>query len=297
MSAPHAPWPVHREKRAGTPPACYRRRVDDAPDHPADATAPGVPGLVSVVTATHDPRAPYLREAYESLLLQRSTPWEWLVQFDGNAWQPPSWMGADPRIRFEANGARLGIALTRNLALGRARGALVQSLDSDDALLPGALARLAGALTDDPRLAYAVGRIHFLVDGRITDAYDHDVAESPAPPPGRFEPRALYDLWRANGDDLHSLFNFPMWRRDALLAYGGWAALSTGEDFNVLFAVAEDHPGELVDAVTLVYRQHPGSVMHDASYWRASPRNKRFTIARLTAMRALRARSEASSDA
>ena len=246
--------------------------------------------LISVITATHDPEAPYLQTAYQSLINQEDVRWEWLIQFDGESWDVPHWIRNDSRIRVEINGAKFGIANTRNLALARAKGAYVQSLDSDDWLLPDALSRLSSVLRDDPDLGYAVGQLQFLVNDALTDRSDHDQQSEPLPSVGKIMPQALYDFWEAE-QDLHSAFNFPMWRRDVLLAYGGWAAISTGEDFNVLFAVSEDYPGELLDDCTLVYRQHADSVMHNSEYWRISPRNRAFTVARIEAIRALRASS------
>jgi len=246
--------------------------------------------LISVITATHDLEAPYLREAYDSLLSQTDAEWEWLVQFDGSQWDTPAWLQDDPRIKVEINGTKLGIANTRNLALTRARGELVQSLDSDDMLLPEALARVSQALRDTPELGYALGKIHFLVDGELSDKDDHGRDDGSPPPFGRIEPGDLWNIQEGSKRGLSSPFNFPMWRRDVLLAYGGWAAISTGEDFNVLFAVSEDYAGEFIDEFTILYRQHEGSIMHDDEYWRISPRNREFTKARLRAIRALKGR-------
>ena len=244
-------------------------------------------GLVSVITATHDPEAPYLRAVYDSLLSQTSAEWEWLVQFDGPRWDPPAWLQDDARVKVEVNGAKFGIANTRNLALARAQGEFIQSLDSDDMLLPGALSRVSQALRGTPELGYALGSVHFLVDGELSDKDDHGRDDGASPPFGRIEPGVLYDTWKGRGRGLSSPFNFPMWRRTVLLAYGGWAAISTGEDFNVLFAVGEDYAGEFIDEFTIIYRQHEGSIMHDDEYWRISPRNRKFTVARLEAIRNL----------
>jgi glycosyltransferase involved in cell wall biosynthesis len=98
--------------------------------------------LISVITAVYEPVTEYLRKAASSVAaLKMPARWEleWLVQEDGNA---PNARDLAAGARYEANGARLGTATTRNLALSRARGQLVAVLDYDDVLLPDGLATL-----------------------------------------------------------------------------------------------------------------------------------------------------------
>src|ERR1039458_5787847 len=113
--------------------------------------------LISVITPTHKPEAPYLEEAYEGLCAQ-DVNWEWVLQFDGERWDMPSYLLGDDRVRLECNGKHLGVAMTRNRACVRARGELVQVLDSDDVLLPGATRVLMEAVLRTG-VAYAAGRV------------------------------------------------------------------------------------------------------------------------------------------
>jgi glycosyltransferase involved in cell wall biosynthesis len=53
-------------------------------------------------------------------------------------------------VKYQASNARLGISSTRNLALSRASGSLVQTLDHDDILLPNALEALIPRFTEYP---------------------------------------------------------------------------------------------------------------------------------------------------
>jgi hypothetical protein len=73
--------------------------------------------LISVITAVHKPVAEYLREAANSVAAQRLPEgWEleWLVQEDGDT---PTARELAVGALYEANGAGLGTATTRNLAL------------------------------------------------------------------------------------------------------------------------------------------------------------------------------------
>src|SRR5436190_15092148 len=117
--------------------------------------------VLSVLTAAHGPRSDYLVEAGESLAVQRvPAGWdvEWIVQEDGPA---PALAGAVARFpfaRYQAHGEQLAAATTRNLGLTRAAGDLVHVLDSDDVLLPGALATAIDAFTEHPQIHWVAGR-------------------------------------------------------------------------------------------------------------------------------------------
>jgi hypothetical protein len=73
--------------------------------------------------------------------------------------------------------------------------------------------------------------------------------------PGVVAPGIVFARWRQ--------LSFPpihpagaMWRRTALLAYGGWSALPVGEDTAVLVAATQHHPSVYVDRETFLYRRH-----------------------------------------
>src|SRR5882762_8878861 len=106
--------------------------------------------LVTVLTAAHSGRAGFLAEAGRSLsgqVLPTGWRFEWVVQEDGPAPELGGVVREFPFARYQANGAALGIGATRNLALTRADGELVNVLDSDDLLLPGALRVATGVFT------------------------------------------------------------------------------------------------------------------------------------------------------
>jgi glycosyltransferase involved in cell wall biosynthesis len=97
---------------------------------------------VSVVMPSYN-SGRFLREAIESVLAQRGPSLELVIQ-DGRSSDDTAGIVAqisDPRVRFEA-GTDGGQSDAVNRAIGRARGQWILWLNADDALAPGALARL-----------------------------------------------------------------------------------------------------------------------------------------------------------
>ena len=113
--------------------------------------------LISVITAAYAPTADYIEETAESIKAQELPPgWdlEWVVQEDGDSPRLSGFFDRLPFARYASNGRRYPTALTRNLALSRASGVLMQALDQDDVLLPGAMTTLI------PRFSEQIGRAH-----------------------------------------------------------------------------------------------------------------------------------------
>jgi len=239
--------------------------------------------LVSVITPTHQVVAPFLREAYESLLIQ-DADWEWVLQFDGRAWALPRWCAEDPRVRLELNGRNFGLAMTRNRGLMRARGEYIQTLDPDDYLLPGALSVVSGVLNVSPHLAYAYGRLVVKeVDGYVRPGGLNL-------PFGEVAPGVVGEYWREHELAMPFRAASAMLTREAAFAYGGWPALEVGEDCGLLLAIAADYPGCFVDYETFCYRIQAESMMNDSEYWSVQrPRDNAFNRSRLDAIARLRA--------
>ena len=109
------------------------------------------PPRVSVVIPTYN-REAYIRDAIDSILAQRFADFELLVIDDGSTDGSCEAVRAydDPRIRLIRNDGNLGIAITRNVGLGFARGAYIAFLDSDDWARPDRLARQIAFLDCHP---------------------------------------------------------------------------------------------------------------------------------------------------
>jgi glycosyltransferase involved in cell wall biosynthesis len=236
---------------------------------------------MSIITAAYVPGAGYLDETIRGVEVQElPTGWdlEWIVQEDGPTPSLAHRFARTRSVRYEANGTQLGIAATRNLALSRASGDLIQVLDSDDVLLPGALAALIPQF-DDSRIHWAVGQADDLMpDGsRIPwkSALDYGVI-----------PAGAVNEWA----EMHG-GNWPvhcaglMLRGVSLRALGGWVGLPGDEDIAMFAALAEMCNGYNFDGVTWLYRQHPQQVTRSKSTQHLSEDCRRLALQRVNAVR------------
>jgi glycosyltransferase involved in cell wall biosynthesis len=233
--------------------------------------------LISVITAVLDPIAENLEEAAASVDAQRLPPgWEleWLVQEDG---ETPTARDLAAGARYEANGARLGTATTRNLALSRARGQLVAVLDYDDVLLPHGLATLIEDFDDHPGIGWAVGQADDLIDGqRVPFELRYPYGVVPAGQVGKmYEQTGLCQVACAG----------LVMPTDVVRAFGGWGAIPRAQDVALLIALSEVYDGYQDPAVTWLYRKHSQQTTHPAKVdvWRTQ--QDRFIRQRLKAVR------------
>src|SRR5687767_1326158 len=124
-------------------------------------------------------RADTIREAIDSVLGQEFTDFELIVVIDGakdgTAAIVAEYVRRDPRVRAIARGVRAGIPYSRNEACRAARAPLIGMVDSDDALLPGALAAAVAFLDERPEVALAWSDVDILEDGELRkDVRGHD---------------------------------------------------------------------------------------------------------------------------
>lgn len=208
--------------------------------------------LVSIVTPTQAHNAEHIGALWRSLLEQALPPgweWEWVVQEDGQRPAVRGMLPEDPRIRYEALGVQIGGAATRNTAVARAGGDLVAGMDHDDYYEPGGLAALVEPFADRD-VAWSCARMRWLNPDGTTwvkpDVY----------PPGRVEPGVVAETFIRTND-----FPFPasitVYRRQHLLAHGGWPAVARSTDAVLLAAFSSRWPGVWVDRVAATYRRWP----------------------------------------
>jgi cellulose synthase/poly-beta-1,6-N-acetylglucosamine synthase-like glycosyltransferase len=138
------------------------------------------------------------------------------------------------------------VATTRNLALERVTGELVQLLDHDDILLPGALKRLI-ELFETRSTHWAVGQADDLVE---------DVRKP-------FASALPYGVVKAGAVNEWAIDNHGNWpihcaglmiRTDTLRAIGGWPAIITDDDVAMFAALSEVAAGYNEQTVTWLYR-------------------------------------------
>jgi glycosyltransferase involved in cell wall biosynthesis len=129
--------------------------------------------LLSIVTPVYE-RPALLRRAIESVLRQEDRDWEMIVVDDGSRdpCAPVVEACGDPRVRLLAHARNRGVSPARNTGVMAARGEWVLFLDSDDELVPGALATLRGRLRE---VGDDVGRLAFMY--RVAEG-----GSSPEPP-------------------------------------------------------------------------------------------------------------------
>lgn len=235
---------------------------------------------ISVITACHPGGARWLPEAAESILTQQlpdGVELEWLIQEDSPAPTVAHLLPDDPRIRHEANGAQLGQAMTRNLALRRATGTWVQNLDADDALLPGALATHVTPMAN-PRCHWAVGQADDLMPDGTRRSFPADIPFGPVAAgvvnDWAFTHRANWPIHCAG----------LMLRTSTARAFGGWAGLPFDEDLSLFAAISEIHDGHFVEQTTWLYRQHPGQMVRSEGHTQWSQTTRTIVAQRVAAM-------------
>jgi glycosyltransferase involved in cell wall biosynthesis len=239
---------------------------------------------VSVMTPVYRPVGRYLAELHASLDRQTGVAWEWIVQVDGGRSalrKVPSAVRQDPRVSLDANGRWFGQAVTRNLALERVRSPLLQTVDADDLLLPGALASSAAALISEPDLALVFGRTWEMAPDQSMRPGKNLYR------PGRIEPEVFLRDWEQRGGSCSIVVGSAMWRTVCVDAQGGWPATVAGMDVMLLLAVAATHPARCLDYDSYVYRSHPGQIHRSPTRFAMRPHYRELARRMLAGRRAL----------
>lgn len=219
---------------------------------------------ISVITCVLAGKHEYIGEAYSSLekqVLPEGWEWEWIVQEDGQTGIPLAELPSDSRIKPDS--AKHGYAArARNFALGRASGVLLRTLDADDILPEGSLARDILALKENPEISWCVSpALDLLEDGTLK--------KGPRDP----EPGVLPSGFLAAGETagmLQVIGTTMCSYTELISALGGWPALPS-EDVALMLAVEAASTGMMLKDVGLHYRRWPGSTTIGWDKEKASP--------------------------
>jgi glycosyltransferase involved in cell wall biosynthesis len=203
-------------------------------------SADAVISPIAVVIPCHDDGAT-LSEAVDSALRQ-DVPVDVIVVDDGSTDPDTAAVlrrlaGRGVRVLRQAN---RGPAPARMAGVGATRAEYVLPLDADDRLPPGSLRRLRDELDARPALVAAWG------SERHFGSLDFVQISIPSLDP--------WQLSYRNPLPLSALY-----RRDAVLAAGGWQLDGGYEDWDLWMALAEaGHEGVGVPVITSEYRVEPG---------------------------------------
>lgn len=200
--------------------------------------------LVTVVVTVYK-RLDFLADALHSVAAQTFRDFEVIVADDSGSGAASAIIDSftsDGRFRYADNGMRLGVSLSLQRALQRARGQYVSILNDDDLWEPEFLRRLVPVLEADPRrvLAFADhwvvtehGEIDREASDRTSEKYGRrDLPEGDVPDPPRFVlqkngvPLAMAALFRASALDPRRLVPevagaYDWWISSLLAASGG----------------------------------------------------------------------------
>lgn len=236
---------------------------------------------ISILTTEYAPTAMYVEDTINSVtqqVLPEGWDYEWIIQEDGSDPRMGHRLRKIPHVQYEANGSQLGIAATRNLALARASGDLVQLLDHDDVLLPCALSTLLPAF-NNPDVHWAVGQADdLLADGKRA-SWDSAL-------PYGIVPAGAANDWAIDHDG-----NWPvhcaglMVRASTLRAIGGWVGIPSDDDIAMFAGLSEVAAGYNEKTVTWLYRQHTQQI-HRSEKWKVRESEGRYiAVQRVAALR------------
>lgn len=228
---------------------------------------------LSVITPVHQPVLRFFQDCANSVTtsierLDGVHDIEWIIEGDGPLRWAPSWadVGDHP--------VQLGSAATRNLALKRATGDLVLTLDCDDMLLD--ISPLID-LFADPTVGWAAGRTVVMAEAALTTK----ASRSPGPVPVG----GVLDMWLADGA-------FPFYgagpfiaRRELVNEVGGWSG-EFADDVNVVVGVSEISAGQISSSIVHLHRRHDSQKTATARWAETRPARivsiqERFLAARL----------------
>jgi glycosyltransferase involved in cell wall biosynthesis len=214
-------------------------------------TANPSPNLVSVIIPCYN-QARYLRQAIESTLAQSYSPLEVIIVDDGSTDETSQVATSFPNITLLQQ-SNAGLAAARNAGLRKSKGDYVLFLDSDDRLLPNALAAHTKTLSEHQEAAFVYGHCTFIS------------------PHGQqlFTPQ---QTGITDNHYRHLLNRCFIWtpgtvtfRRSIFDVVGEFdTSVSPTADYDMYLRIARQFPVFCQETIVLEYRQHPSNMSGNA---------------------------------
>jgi glycosyltransferase involved in cell wall biosynthesis len=202
---------------------------------------------VSVIIPCYS-QAHLLPEAVESALAQRGASVEIVVVDDGSPDDVRSVANRYPSVRYVRQSNR-GLSAARNTGVREGTGEFLVFLDSDDRLLPGALAAGLACFAKHPESAFVYGDFRFM-------------GEDGAPRNRRVRPPLDVDLYGGMLVRNHiEMISTVLFRRGVLENEGAFdTSLRSAEDYELLLRLARRYPTSFHRELVAEYRryQHQG---------------------------------------
>ena len=236
---------------------------------------------LSVVTAAYAPTANFIAETMEGIKAANlPSGWdiEWVVQEDGPNPSLKAQLTEWKNCKYDANNRQLGISSTRNLALTRARGTLIQALDQDDLLLPVVFSTLV-PLFNDPAIHWAIGQADDLMP-------DGSKVRFHTPLPfGKLSAGFINDWAADEGGNWPIHCAALLMRATSLRAIGGWGGIPFDDELSMFAALSEIADGYHHESITWLYRQHSDQIHRTPEAQRWSDQCRRSALQRAKAVR------------
>jgi SAM-dependent methyltransferase len=241
---------------------------------------------VSIITPVHALAAPFVPEAYASLLAQTFTNWQWVIVLNGGGTLPDA-IAADARVKVcqvdDDNAEHNLIGRLKGIACEQAAADVLVELDADDLLVPTALADVMAAFGDPAVAMVYSNSAEFQTDTWAPHAYDERFGWRSRPFfHGGHELREMV-AWPASAHMMRQIFWAPnhirAWRAAAYRALGGHdRSIKTGDDHDLCcrFYIAYGAAGvKHIDKCLYLYRLHGGNscVINNAEVQAQTERN------------------------
>ena len=249
------PPPLKQMLGLSDPYQVWKSRVEPELDRATGVAARVHGPLISVILPVYKIAPHILKAALRSLEAQTYRDWEACIAFadpdrQGGAGAAnlkllQRWARRDPRFRLKVLEDNYGISGNSNAALELARGDYVALLDHDDELPPLALARMAAAISAEPRADFLYSDKENLSEG---GERRHQPLFKP-----EWSPEMLYSV--------NYLTHLNLIRADLIGAIGGWSMGVDGAQDWDLFLRATEKASCIVrvPGVSYSWRVHQGS--------------------------------------